>query len=537
MASRRDSEWWRHAVVYQIYIRSFADANGDGTGDVAGIRSRLPYLAELGVDALWVNPWYRSPLNDGGYDVADYREIEPRYGTLAEAEGLIADAEALDIRVLIDLVPNHTSSEHAWFQEALAAPPGSAARARYHFVPGRGDDGNEPPNDWRSVFGGPAWARVPDGEWYLHIFDSTQPDLNWSNAAVCTEFEDIIRFWMDRGAAGMRVDVAHALVKDMTYPDIGSADQDLRDALPSTHPFWDRDELHDVIRSWRSILDEYDDRMMVAEAWVEPDRRPLYLRPDEYHQAFEFDLTKAPWDASEFRSIIGASIVDAHAVGSIPTWVLSNHDVVRHATRYGLSIDVQPETWLLDGPHDVLDEAAGARRARAAALLALALPGSMYMYQGEELGLPEVWDLPVDVLDDPIWVSSNKTRKGRDGCRVPMPWEPTGPSLGFGTGEPWLPQPASFAAMAASVQGDDPTSFLNLYRSAISIRSDRLTADDEIEMLDLDPSVVAFRRGGGMRCIVNMGPDPVLLPEGEVLLSSSPVTDGELPGDTAAWLA
>jgi len=266
------------------------------------------------------------------------------------------------------------------------------------------------------------------------------------------------------------------------------------------------------------------------------DRFSMYLRPDEYHQAFEFDLTKAPWDATEFRSIIRASVDDARAVGSIPTWVLSNHDVVRHATRYALPADIDPEAWLLDGPHDVLDEAAGARRARAAALLALALPGSMYMYQGEELGLPEVWDLPEDVLDDPVWFNSGQTRKGRDGCRVPIPWEPKGPSFGFGSDEPWLPQPPAFSSMAASNQDDDPTSILNLYRTAIALRSRHLTADDEIDMLDIDPSVVAFRRGSGLRCVVNMGSDPVPMPEGQVVLASSPIAGAELPGDTCVWL-
>ncbi|MEO6653104.1 MAG: alpha-amylase family glycosyl hydrolase [Ilumatobacteraceae bacterium] len=534
---QRDAHWWRHAVVYQIYIRSFADGDGDGTGDIAGIRSRLPYLADLGVDAVWINPWYRSPLIDGGYDVADYREIDPRYGTTAEAEAFIAEAGGLGISVLIDLVPNHTSSEHVWFQEALASAPGSPARARYHFVQGRGPDGIEAPSDWLSRFGGPAWTRVADGEWYLHLFDTSQPDLNWSNAEVLAEFEDIIRFWLDRGAAGMRVDVAHALAKDMTYPDVGPDGQDESHALTTVHPFWDRDEVHDIIRSWRAILDEYGDRMMVAEAWIKPDRRPLYLSPDEYHQAFEFDLLRAPWDAARFSTIIQASIADARAVGSVPTWVLSNHDVMRHPTRYALPPTVDLDTWSLIGSHDLLDEEVGARRARAAALLTLALPGSMYLYQGEELGLPEVWDLPEHVLDDPVWPNSGKTRKGRDGCRVPIPWESGGPSLGFGAGPSWLPQPERFAALAVAAQDDDPASMLNLYRAALVIRSARLVADDEIEMLDLGDSVIAFRRGNDVRCVVNMGPESVPLPDGDVLLSSSPVTGGQLPGDTSVWLA
>lgn len=504
------------------------------------MRSRLEYLARLGVDALWVNPWYRSPLLDGGYDVADYREINEQFGTTDEAVEFMAAARAHGIGVIVDLVPNHTSWEHRWFVEALAAPPGSPARARYHFLPGRGADGELPPTDWQSVFGGPAWKRVGDGEWYLHLFDESQPDLNWDHAEVLAEFDDILRFWLDRGADGFRVDVAHSLAKDPDYPDLGQQaadDSQIRDR-GDDHPFWDRDEIHPIIRRWRRVLDEYDDRMMVAEAWVRTDRRSRYVRPDEYHQAFDFDLVEAPWSAPEFASAISDAWRTATAVGSHPTWVLSNHDVVRHATRYGLPRDVDLETWSLAGPHDALDAEQGDRRARAAALITLALPGSVYLYQGEELGLPEVWDLPVEVLDDPIWEDSGHTRKGRDGCRVPLPWQPTGPSLGFGNGEPWLPQPARFTALAASTQDTDDTSMLHLYRRAITLRRQELAADD-FEMLDLADGVLAFRRGNAMVCVVNMGAASVACPEGEVLLSSDPAGMSDattLPPDTAVWL-
>jgi alpha-glucosidase len=531
--------WWRHAAVYQIYVRSFADGNADGTGDIAGMTARLAYLQQLGIDAVWINPWYRSPLHDGGYDVADYREINDQFGTTAEAEAFIAEAAAHGIRVIVDLVPNHTSSEHVWFVEALAAPAGSDARARYHFLEGRGDQGELPPNDWQSVFGGPAWTRVDDGQWYLHLFDATQPDVNWDHPDVADEFDAVMRFWLDRGAAGFRIDVAHALTKAPGYPDAGLGANDGKGMFDPL-PYFDRDDLHPIVRRWRALLDQYDERMMVAEAWVAAERRPLYLRHDEYHQAFDFDLLSASWDATTFRSIIDDSLRAAGAVGSNATWVLSNHDVVRHATRYGLPNDVDAMQWLLDGPHEVLDAERGARRARAAALLTFALPGSVYVYQGDELGLPEAWELPLEVLQDPIWEDSGHTVKGRDGCRVPIPWEPSGPSLGFGEAEGWLPQPAAFAPLAASVQAEDPTSTLWMYREALRLRRERLRAAGNQEVsadwLDLGGSIVAFERSDGLRCVINMGDDTVVLPAGDVLLASGPIDDHLLPPDTAVWL-
>jgi len=535
MPTDRTAQWWRHAVVYQVYVRSFADGNGDGTGDIAGLRSRLPYLQRLGVDAIWVNPWYRSPLADGGYDVADYREIDERFGTTADAVDFIADARDHGIRVLVDLVPNHTSSEHRWFREAIAAPAGSAARQRYHFLDGRGD-GGLPPNDWKSVFGGSAWTRVEDGQWYLHLFDESQPDLNWEHPQVVQEFDDVMRFWLDRGAAGFRIDVAHGLAKAPGYPDAGRDVNDGKATLDPV-PYLDRDEIHPIVRRWRRVVDEYGDRMLVAEAWVDAARRPLYLRPDEYHQAFDFDLLSTHWSAAEFEAIIAESIRSAAAVGSDPTWVLSNHDVVRHATRYGLPADIDPSRWLLDGPHELLDEARGRRRARAAALLTFALPGSTYLYQGDELGLPEAWRLPTEVLQDPIWEDSGHTVKGRDGCRVPIPWEADGPSLGFGAVEGWLPQPPEFRTLAAAVQADDPDSTLVLYRRALRLRRDRLVGETGFDVLDLGRDVIAFRRGAGFTCVVNMGDDAIELPAGEVVLTSGPVDGVLLPPDTTAWLA
>ena len=537
--NQRES-WWRRAVVYQVYIQSFADGNGDGIGDLAGLRTHLDHLEDLGVDALWITPWYPSPLSDGGYDVADYRSIHPDFGTLSEADALIAEAHRRNIRVLIDLVPNHTSVDHAWFQAALAAGAGSPERERYLFRPGRGDDGSEPPTNWPAVFGGPAWARVDDGEWYLHVFDVSQPDLNWRHPEVQAEFDDILRFWLDRGVDGFRVDVAHGMIKNWSFPDLdqdfeGEEGQHLPDG---SHPHWDRDELHELIRRWRSVLDEYEGRMMVAEANVHPTRLPLYLRADEYHQSFNFNLLKAGWSAKEFQEIITEATAAAAAIGAASTWVLSNHDMVRHATRYGLPAGIDCETWLLDGPHDALDAEAGARRARAAVLVTLALPGSAYVYQGDELGLPEVWDLPTDVLRDPTWERSNHTVKGRDGCRVPIPWTADGSSFGFGANGSWLPQPSAFGPLSVEAQHDDPASTLNLYRRALTLRDDLMRQDEELTMLDLGPDILAFERGSGVTVVANMGTDPLTLPDGDVLLCSLDLgQDRSLPPDTAVWLA
>ena len=531
-----NTPWWRHAVVYQVYVRSFADGNGDGTGDIAGLRSRLPYLRSLGVDAIWVNPWYESPLNDGGYDVADYREIHPQFGTLEEAKLLIEDANQAGIRVLVDLVPNHTSNEHRWFEAALAAGPGSSERDRYHFLPGRGEHGELPPNDWKSVFGGPAWTKVPDDEWYLHLFDTSQPDLNWSNQDVREEFDGCPRYGRDRGAAGFRVDVPPARVKPPAYPDVGE-DYDRHHELSTgaESPMWDRDGLHEIVRRWRSVLDEYDDTVMIAEAWVPSwDRLSLYLRPDEYHQAFDFHFLGSEWDPSRISSRIKQAVEKAGSVGAVPTWVLSNHDVVRHATRYALPNGIDSKHWLLDGDRSILDTDRGHRRARAAALLMLALPGSVYLYQGEELGLPEVHELPTDVLDDPVWERSGHSEKGRDGCRVPIPWSKDGSSFGFGEGGSWLPQPEWWGDYAVEAQDGIPGSTLELYRDAMRLRDEHLRDAGDLTWLDDGDAVLSFQKGD-IRCMVNFG-DPIGLPDGEVLLASEPSDEGRLPTDAAVWI-
>jgi alpha-glucosidase len=524
--------WWRGAAIYQVYIRSFADGNGDGIGDLAGVRTRLPYLADLGIDAIWFCPWYPSPMDDGGYDVSDYRGIEPAFGTLEEAELLIAEAHELSIRIIIDIVPNHCSDEHPWFQAALAAGPGSAERQRFWFRPGRGEDGGLPPNDWQSRFGGSAWTRVADGEWFLHLYSSRQPDLNWTNPEVHAEFIDILKFWFDRGIDGFRIDVADGLIKDPALPDVHGA-------TTGQLPFSDMDGVHDVFREWRKISDSYpDERIFVGEMWLpDPIRFARYLRPDELHSAFNFDFLSCPWDAKRLREVIQSSM-DSHApVGAPPTWVLSNHDVTRHVTRYGRSGDTGFE--FADRRHGTpVDRALGTRRARAAALLTMALPGGVYVYQGEELGLWEIEDIPDELRQDPVFERTKRADPGRDGCRVPIPWGGTQPPFGFGTGDAWLPQPAEWAGYTAEAEAADPASMLSFYKAALHVRRDEpALGDGEMSWVVSLADVIAFSRGPGFTCMVNLGSEPVPLPRHEsILLASGPVADDLLAPDTAVWL-
>jgi len=533
-----DPNWWRSAVTYQIYIRSFADSDGDGIGDVNGIRSRLAYLAGLGVDALWINPWYPSPQADAGYDVADYRAIEPLFGSLDDGRAMITEAHDLGLRVLLDIVPNHTSDEHRWFKEALAAQPGSPQRARYHFRPGKGSDGEQPPNDWESEFGGPAWTRMqlPDREWYLHLFDTKQPDLNWDNDEVRSEFLDVLRFWFDCGVDGFRIDVAHGLLKAPGLPDLG-AEYTKREGLPpkAGHPHWDQPGVPDIYRAWREVGDSYDPpRIFVAEAWVSSVVRLAdYLGPDCLHTAFDFHVTRCPWDGAQLREAIGNSLAAHQLVGAPVTWVLSNHDIDRHVTRYGRGPGDNP---LHGSPDEAVDIELGTRRARAAILMELALPGTVYLYQGEELGLPQVNDIPESMLADPVWERSGHTRRGRDGCRVPLPWAKTGPSLGFGDAEPWLPQPENWSELSVEAEEADDGSMLHLYRKALHLRRvlPELRTNDH-SWLDLGDEVIAFTRGNRFACVVNFGDRPVATPTGELLIASAPI-DGDLPRDTAAWI-
>ncbi|MFI5664446.1 glycoside hydrolase family 13 protein [Streptomyces sp. NPDC051684] len=534
--TRETADWWRDAVIYQVYPRSFADSDGDGTGDLEGIRQRLPHLRELGVDAVWLSPFYASPQADGGYDVADYRAVDPMYGTLLDADAVIRDAHALDLRIIVDLVPNHSSDQHEWFKRAVADGPGSPLRDRYHFRPGKGANGELPPNDWESIFGGPAWTRLPDGEWYLHLFAPEQPDLNWEHPAVADEFRSILRFWLDMGVDGFRVDVAHGLVKAEGLPDLGGGDQ-LKLLGNDVMPFFDQDGVHEIYRSWRLILDEYDgERIFVAEAWTPTvERTANYVRPDELHQAFNFQYLGAPWDAEGLRGIIDGSLDAMRPVGAPATWVLSNHDVTRHATRYANP----PGGTQIRTPGD---RELGLRRARAATLLMLALPGSAYLYQGEELGLPDVTDLPDEARQDPAYFRGAGQDGFRDGCRVPIPWTRTGPSYGFGDGGSWLPQPDTWGGLSVEAQTGDPDSTLEMYRSALALRrtTPGLGAGDGVKWHGDAPEGVLHFERPGFACTVNTTGATVRIPApGTVLLASAPVTvaDGalDLPADTTVW--
>ncbi|WP_371580461.1 alpha-amylase family glycosyl hydrolase [Streptomyces sp. NBC_01314] len=537
-----NDSWWRTAAIYQVYIRSFADGDGDGTGDIAGLRSRLQYLAYLGIDAIWINPWYPSPLADGGYDVSDYRDIHPTYGTLGEARKLITEAHELGLRVILDIVPNHTSDQHAWFQQALRAAPGSPARDRFIFRDGKGEEGSEPPNDWHAAFGGPTWTRTPDGQWYLHLFAPEQPDLNWDNGEVRAEFESILRFWFDLGVDGFRIDVAHGMVKDPALPDLGLTEFSvIASEDEGNHPHWDREGVHDIFRGWRAVADSYPDpRVFVAEAHVRPGRMPDYLRPDELHTAFNFDFLKCAFEADKLREVIDRTITDLAKVGAPATWVLSNHDETRHVTRYGRA-HTGVQTLFRNQPI-AGDLALGTRRARAAALLMLALPGSAYIYQGEELGLYEVEDLPESALQDPTWERSGHTVRGRDGCRVPLPWTGDTSPFGFSTSvsaEPWLPQPEQWKFYTAEANQADRTSMLQLYRSALRLRrTNPGLRSEDFHWLDSPPGTLLFERGNGLLCAVNLTDQPTPLPAAtSPLIASAPLDKaGLLPPDTTALL-
>lgn len=537
------AEWWRGAVIYQIYPRSFADSDGDGIGDLPGIAARLPYLVRLGVDAVWLSPFYRSPQADAGYDVADYRAVDPLFGTLDDFDRLLRQAHAAGLRVIVDLVPNHTSDEHAWFQAAAGSRPGSPERARYVFRDGRGTDGGQPPNNWKSVFGGSAWSRVPgDRQWFLHLFDRRQPDLDWEHPEVRAELESVLRFWLDRGVDGFRVDVAHGLVKAPGLPDwerqAAMVGGDEADGV-NHGPMWDQDGVHAIYHGWRRVLDGYPgQRMMVAEAWVRPPSRlARYVRPGEMQQAFNFDYLLAPWDAPALRRVIEASLTAMEAVGAPATWVMSNHDTVRHASRLGLRRPgARPMG--IDAAGEQPDEALGLRRARAAVLLTLALPGSAYVYQGEELGLPEHTTMAAHHRQDPAFHRTGGKEIGRDGSRVPLPWRADAPSLGFGPGaRTWLPQPDGFAPYAVDQQDGVPGSTLELYREALRLRRAHRLGQGRLRWHEAEADVLVFDNEG-VRVAVNLGMRDAAMPAGEVLVSSQPLeTPGRLPGNAAAWIA
>ena len=544
--------WWDDAVVYEVYPRSFADADGDGVGDLPGLRSRLPHLAFLGIDAIWLTPFYPSPLADGGYDVSDYYAVDPRLGTMADFDALVKDGEAHGIRVIVDLVPNHCSSEHPLFQAALAAAPGSRERARFIFREGRGAGGELPPNNWPSSFGGPAWTRVTEadgrpGQWYLHLFAPEQPDWNWRDPDIPPMFERVIRFWLDHGAAGLRVDVAHGLFKDPDLPDEPEPDLTYHVDMPT--PYRHRPEVHEIYRSWRKILDSYSPtvfpgaRTAIGEVWYDsPATLRPYLAPDGLPQVFNFQLIVAGWDVASFRGAIDGVL--ALAGGSRAPWVIGNHDVPRPVSRYQLDEGYTPQTInrLMTLGHARAE--VGVRRARVAALLSLALPGSAYIYQGEELGLPEVLDIPASARQDPRFHNTGGRSTGRDGCRVPLPWSRGGSDFGFSevddASAPWLPQPPDWGTYSVEAQSGDPASFWNLYRAALSLRRNHpaLGRGTLRWLEDADTDLLCLAREPGFLFAANLGAADVPLPaHREILLTSMPLSGNSLPPDTAAWLS
>lgn len=548
-------EWWRSAVIYQIYPRSFADGNGDGIGDIPGITSRLDSLAELDIDAIWSSPLTKSPQKDAGYDVSDYRDIDPLFGTLEDFDDLVAKAAAKGIRIIMDLVPNHSSSMHPWFLEALASEPGSKERARYMFRDGKGENGELPPNNWESVFGGAAWTRITEpngelGQWYLHIFDSSQPDFDWTNPEVRAEFESVLRFWLDRGVAGFRIDVAHGLIKADGLPDIdsndstmggpGASDPDQPKDRETPHPFWGQEGVHEINRQWRKVLDDYQDRAMCAEAWVMPlSRMATWVRKDEYHQTFNFAYLETPWKKDSQFKVINESIKEFSAVGAPATWVLSNHDVIRHSTR--LSYEKVPKQGDGIGPdYEQPNEELGLRRGRAASAFMLGLPGGAYIYQGEELGLPEHTTLDGKFREDPTYFRTNGERVGRDGCRVPIPWEANSPGYGFSTeGKSWLPQPENFKAYARDVQTDNPGTTLELYKSLLQIRKTHaLGHGDLVWKNELIAETGLCYQNGDVMVVANFEGAGLEVPAGEILATTQVgLTEGDqLEADQVVWI-
>jgi alpha-glucosidase len=541
------SQWWRSGVIYQIYPRSFADSAGDGLGDLKGITSRLDSLAALGIDAIWLSPFYSSPQKDGGYDVSDYVDVDPIFGTLSDFDDLLDKAHSLGLRVMIDLVPNHSSDQHQWFQRALAAEPGSPERAFYHFKDGKGDSGELPPNNWVSMFGGPAWTRITEsdgkpGQWFVHLFDSSQPDLNWANPQVQLEFEEILKFWLDRGVDGFRVDQPHAMAKAVGLPDHPYVEEAGAGFIEGREnpPMWFQEEVHEIFRNWRKILESYPgDRAMCGEAYVYPlSLMAKWVRPDEFHQTFNFRFLDAGWDPKTLFDAINESFKAFDGVGAPSTWVLNNHDVIRHASRFGGDYGRATASDGVGANQPQPDSKLGLRVAKGATLFMLGLPGASYLYQGEELGLPEHTTLEDVYRQDPTFARTNGQRVGRDGCRIPLPWEPEGKSSGFSaSGKSWLPQPASYKDLSRSLQEKDPGSTLALYKAALGLRKQLGLGEGSFGWLveHLGPDALGYENSG-VKIVYNFGEQPIDLSSFEVLISSEPLSGKQLETNQCAWI-
>ncbi len=545
--------------MYQLYPRSFADSNGDGRGDLEGIRQHLDHLRDLGVNAIWLTPCFPSPQRDHGYDVADYFDIEPIYGTLADFDRLVADASERSIRILLDVVPNHCSSEHAWFQAALTAAPGSPERARYWFRDGRGPDGNEPPNNWRAIFGGSAWTRVTEsdgtpGQWYLHTFSPWQPDFNWYNPDVVDYFDRMLIFWFDRGVEGFRVDAVPVLGKHPDLPDSPPAPAGLTDAQAWVFNIYGHfyETGHDVWKHWRTVIDDYERThpgrhlVTISESYGKPEVVLEFLKGDEFHQSFAFDLMLITWLAAPMRKAITDSIDLLAAVGGTPAWTLNNHDTQRVVTRLGRLNANDPAAFTghnlmyVDAP---IDLELGRRRARAAITLTAALPGALYLFQGEELGLEEYLDMPPEAREDPLFIRTNGKEIGRDGCRVPLPWTSEATtSFGFSPAkvEPWLPQPQNWGELSVERQAGDANSMLSWYRTLLAHR--RLLSGALTWVDTGSGDCLAFERGGVL-IVLNVGSGAVELPAAlvagrSVIIATHPETTPHvLPSDSCVWLS
>ncbi len=500
--------WWRDGVLYQVYPRSFADANGDGVGDLRGIVEHLDHLAWLGVEGLWLNPTFPSPNADWGFDVSDYRGVHPELGTLEDLDELVARAGEHGIHVLLDLVPNHTSDAHPWFRNR-----------RDFYVWRVGRDG-EPPNNWKSVFGGAAWTRdESSGEWYLHNFAPGQPDLDWWNEDVRAEFDDILRFWMDRGIAGFRIDVAHGIVKDRELRDNPAATEDDIEQYRwmGQRPIFsmNRPEVHDVLRRWRSVSEPYDG-VLVGETWVH-DVETLATfygdGVDELHLAFNFVFLLAEFEVATLAPVVAETEarLPQHAW---PVWTLGNHDITRFPTR-----------WAQGDPG----------LSRCALMLLLTLRGTPVLYYGDELAMPEA-QIPPHRVVDPVGLLGDPRRRGRDGARTPMPWRDT-PGLGFTLPavEPWLPF-GEAAGVDVESQRADRSSVLWLCRDLIALRreSDDLRTGSYAEVRASD-DVWAYRRGDGFLVALNLGDADAAVPvSGVVAVGTDRSRDGEAVDGTLA---